>query len=110
MAAKFFKQPPTMMFTYSKADSQHRSVSSTNLSSHSQPDIETMSLKRPNITKSHNAIPSRVKQAVPLKVADSMIHDAGRGMFVLEAVPARSLIFSVARPLLCIVSLVVLSE
>lgn len=51
----------------------------------------------------YETIPERVKSCVPLKVARSDTRGAGRGVFVLEAVKAGDLIFSVAKPLICIV-------
>jgi hypothetical protein len=47
---------------------------------------------------------SRVQATVPLQLRISAIPGAGRGLFVSEAVPSRGLIFRIAKPLLCIVS------
>jgi hypothetical protein len=52
----------------------------------------------------YKSIPGRVKSRVPLKVSDSNISGAGRGAFVLKAVKAGDLIFSIAKPLICIVN------
>ena len=51
---------------------------------------------------------SRVQATVPLQLRISAIPGAGRGLFVSEAVPFQGLIFSIAKPLLCIVSVLLL--
>ncbi|PMD28840.1 SET domain-containing protein [Hyaloscypha variabilis F] len=46
---------------------------------------------------------ARVKATVPLEIRQSSIPVAGRGMFATELISAQNLIFSIAKPLLCIV-------
>ncbi|KAE9370083.1 SET domain-containing protein [Stipitochalara longipes BDJ] len=46
---------------------------------------------------------ARVKATVPLEVRLSTIPGAGRGMFVSEPILAQELIFSISKPLVCIV-------
>jgi len=47
--------------------------------------------------------PLRVRCQEPLRVGDSTMPGAGRGLFVRDDVAGSDLIFSVAKPLLCIV-------
>ena len=53
----------------------------------------------------YKEIPSRVNGKIPLRVEESKIPGAGRGVFILKDVKAGELIFSIARPLLSIVGL-----
>jgi hypothetical protein len=48
---------------------------------------------------------ARVKATVPLEIRQSSIPVAGRGMFATELISAQNLIFSIAKPLLCIVGI-----
>lgn len=71
----------------------------------SEESIPTLGMSQ--LTMSNNSpesLPRRVNAAVPLKIATSTIPGAGRGLFVLEDVKAGDIIFSIAEPLICVVS------
>jgi len=53
----------------------------------------------------YKEIPSRVKCKIPLRVEESKIPGAGRGVFIFKDVKAGELIFSIDKPLLSIVGL-----